>query len=106
MSERLIKVDLLPPHLKTEDGAKRFDAAVEQRNQADYRCFLVLRDLEDAGALTKSTLAQALTSSKFEKLDGDDREYVEEFAEQVQAALENRRDADTAFSNALLGRDA
>ena len=103
MSET-IKCELFPPHPKTAEGSKRFEAAVEQRNQADYACFLALRELEDEGILTKSRLAEAMTGVKLSRLEGDDKEAVIELADQVQEALKKRRDADMEFSNALLNR--
>jgi hypothetical protein len=89
-------------HLKTADGAKRFDAAVEQRNQADYVCFTVLRDLHDQGLLTREIL------TKFYESEGEDSatavEWASDTVEHFEEALQKRRDADVEFSNALLGR--
>lgn len=101
MTERTIQIQIAP-HLKTEEGVKRFNAAVEQRNQADYICFTVLRDLHDQGLLNRTLLA------KFYESEGESKSTAQEWAgemvEQIEDALRQRRDADAAFSDALLGR--
>ncbi len=92
------------PHLEGEEAMARFNAAVERRNRADFRCFRLLRDLDNEGALDKDALALALIGDKFKTLEGEDREFVEERAQEVRDALKERRDADIEFSDVLLGR--
>ena len=100
-NERTIQIEIAP-HLKTEDGVKRFNAAVEQRNQADYVCFTVLRDLHDQGVLTRSLFVKHYESEGESRETA--REWADEMVEQIEDALRQRRDADAEFSNALLGR--
>lgn len=102
MGERII-ANLVPEHLNTEEGAARFNAAVEQRNQADFQCFQALRDLVESADIYGGSLKAVLLKGCFEK-DDETREVMEYQAEQVEEALKARRDADIEFSNALLGR--
>lgn len=100
-NERTIQIEIAP-HLKTEEGAKRFNAAVEQRTQADYECFCVLRDLNETGVLSHYNLAQAFIMEGADKLEAN--EWAGDLIEQIKEVLQKRRDADAAFSDALLGR--
>ena len=106
MSERMVKVDLVPPHLKTKEGAARFDAAVEERNKADYDCFYVLREMFDNDLLHESRMILALKPDVASGCisHAEAVECAEEWASSVARALENRRKADAEFSNALLNR--
>ena len=106
MSETKKSISLLGPgldHLKTDEGAKRFNDAVEQRNQADFECFMVLRDLAEEDLISYQSIYRALKA--LGGYDEDECKEVAEYqAERVKEALEKRRAADREFSDALLGR--
>ena len=94
-------------HLKTEEGAKRFNDAVEQRNQADFECFQVLRELDDAEMLNEHFfLAGLLRDEYFQSNREEAKEMAAYHAERVREALAKRREADREFSDALMGRSA
>ena len=103
MTKKTFTCELFPPHLKTAEGSKRFEAAVEQRANADYACFMVLRDMNDEGLLTKKAIRDAVPKHEFGSV-GELEEFVDHHVEQVREALKKRRDADIEFSNALLNR--
>jgi hypothetical protein len=102
MTERTIQVDL-PAHLKSEEGAARFNAAVARRDQADFRCFEALRDLVESATIYGGSLKAVLTKGCFDR-DEETCEVMEYRAEQVAEALEERRQADADFADALYGR--
>ena len=95
-------------HLKTEDGAKQFDAAVEQRNKADYECFLVLRDLAEEFLLTEAAIRKTLLRDDEYSRDRPEetKEHSTYLAERVKDVLDARKKADAGFSYALLGRSS
>ena len=100
MTKKTVIVSVAP-HLQGEEFTKRFDAAVEQRNQADYACFRVLRDLRDSGALDLDCLVAA-----FKRLGSDQaeaKECAEYHLEEVSDALKKRLDADRVFTNVMRG---
>jgi len=86
MSE-IRSVSILPDF--TQEQAERIDAAIKRRDEADYQCFMALRD------------AQRYIGRR---PDYDQREDVEEIRERVQAILEEREDANEEFLRAVAGR--
>lgn len=99
------EISILGPgmdHLKTEEGVKRFNEAVEQRNQADYTCFLALRDLADQGLLTRDAIYRTLLADGESLAEAN--EGARELADMVADALEARKKADAEFADALMGR--
>lgn len=83
-------------HLKTPEGIARFNKAVEARNQADYECFQVLRDLAEQGVLTARMLTLVL---------GDDVSEAQGLATEVERVLELRRQADLELTHAMRGTE-
>jgi len=91
-------------HLKTEEGQKRFDAAIESRTQADYNCFYLLRELFDNEMLTKSKLRaslQAEVGMGITETEAD--ECAEEWSQRVKEVLQKRNEADIEFTHAMRG---
>jgi len=93
------------PHLQTEEQMARFNAAVEQRNRADFECFRVLKELRDNEMLGRDALRATLQADVGMGISADEAdECADEWSERVARVLQQRRDADVEFSNALLGR--
>jgi len=95
---RTIQVQIAP-HLQSEEGAARFNAAVEARNQADYQCFMVLRDLADQHLLSPEGFYQLFKTHT--DTDKERRELSIYQAEEVERVLKLRKDADQEFGDAL-----
>lgn len=94
-----------PPHLQTEEGAKRFARAIEARRQADYECFMVLRELSDNELLTEKKLRKLLQAEVGMGITASEAdECAEHWAERVKEALQERLKADAEVSNAITGR--
>lgn len=97
------KVQVLIPGVQTPEGVERFNKAVEARNQADFECFMVLRDLDNESLISEQALFRAFKALGESKAEA--RENAAYHAERVREVLRARRDADAEFSNAILGRE-
>ncbi|GAG34761.1 unnamed protein product, partial [marine sediment metagenome] len=85
---------------QTEVGRQRILAAAAQRDQADYECYTVLRDLAESDVLLKRKLYDAFRT-ELGVSEKEARESSEYFAQRVTDVLALRKQADRLFTDAL-----
>jgi len=100
MAKRTVEVKI--PGAQTPEGRRRIYKATEERNQADFECFMTLRELEECGVLTRGVLARAI--KEYLGVSEDEAtDMAVVLAGDVKRNLKRRRDAETELMDAIRG---
>jgi len=90
------KVVLPIPALENPGVPEAMELALEERNKADYRCYMILQRLEEEVGF--DILLQKMA-------EYHDDEEVDEFAKEMRSALRDRRIANERFIGLVAGHE-
>ena len=92
----------LIPGAETPEGQRRITKATRERDEVDFRAFMLLKSLDEEGLLSENAIFRTLKG--LGESDGFARETAQDLAEQVSTVLKDRLVANDEVLNALAGR--
>jgi hypothetical protein len=94
---------MLIPGLQSEEAKQRFIDACRCRDDIDFKAFMLLRDM-DANGMTNVHFFLGGFRRDEDMDENESKELATYYADEIESLIRDRRDADQAVSNAMLGR--
>ena len=89
---------MLIPALENPEKVKKFEELVNKRNNADYKCFMLLKQLFER--VSESGLAKA-----YKAATGFDLDDVDYFITDIREAINRREQINDQVMRVIAGRD-
>jgi len=93
-------IDITPVGMKTPEGVKRVNDALEKRNHIDYKCYMKLRKVIEVFWDREALIEMTRSGSR----SGTAEKEATEFINSIDELIQQREDADNEFINAVAGR--